>query len=190
MKKLYLLALLMPFCVISHAQLSCPNSIKTSAGSTPSTPTFVLENGQGCTGWPSTITVDGTLTYNFVSCSGVNLKYAIDSGTPPSSYEMTVDFGSGTVCSYDGSGSLTVLSSEAFLKSEISISPNPTSGIIKIDLNESVDIKQINLYSIVGKKVYNLVGKSEIDISSLPSGMYILEAKTNKATLVKKIIKN
>ncbi|WP_282135631.1 T9SS type A sorting domain-containing protein [Seonamhaeicola maritimus] len=190
MKKLYFMAFLVPFfCVFSHAQLTCPNSIKTSAGSTPSTPTFVLENGQGCIGWPLTITVDGALTYNFVSCSGVNLKYAIDSGTPPSTYEMSVDFGGGTVCAYDASGSITILSDEEFFKKNISILPNPSSGILKINLDGKIIPERVSLYTVVGKKVYEVNGQSEYDISGIPSGIYILKVESINRIFVKKIVK-
>ena len=189
MKKLYFIACSMLLCAMSHAQIVCPNSIKTSAGSTPSTPTFVLDNGQGCTGWPSTITVDGTLTYNFVSCSGVNLKYAIAGGTAPSSYAMTVDFGGGTTCSYDAAGDLTVLSSKDVAKIKVTVGPNPTRDFLKLSLDQSNSLERINIFSISGKLVFESPGKTEVNVSSLANGIYILKLNTSQGIVTRKLIK-
>jgi hypothetical protein len=191
MKKFYFSASLMLFSAFMHAQIVCPNSIKTSAGSTPSTPTFVLNNGQGCSGWPATIIVDGTLTYNFVSCSGVNLKYAIQSGqTAPSTFAMTVNFGSGVLCGYDSSGNPLVLSSRNdFSKVKASISPNPTKGEFRIALDQFNTLEQVDIFSVSGRMVYNGFNKADVDISNLSSGLYILKAKTKNGQFTRKIIK-
>ncbi|WP_139000549.1 T9SS type A sorting domain-containing protein [Hyunsoonleella aestuarii] len=189
MKKLYFLACSMLLCAIAHAQIVCPNSIKTSAGSTPSTPTFVLNNGQGCTAWPSTITIDGTSTYNFVSCSGVNLKYTIDSGIAPSSYAMTVDFGGGTTCSYDAAGDLTVLSSKDLAKIEVTVWPNPTRHFLKFSLGQSNNLERINIFSISGKLVFDSLGKTEVNISNLANGLYILRLYASQGIVTRKLIK-
>lgn len=189
MKKNYFIALFMLVGAFAQAQITCPASIKTNAGSTPSTPTFVLDNGQGCTGWPSTITVDGSLTYDFVSCSGVNLKYAIQGGqTPPSDFSLDVDFGSGT-CNYDVNGDLVILSSKDVSNIEASINPNPTTGLIKIALSNQSKVEKVEIYSVSGRIVYNTSNTGIIDISSLSSGLYILKAKTNEGQFSRKIIK-
>ena len=188
MKKIYFVAFAMLFYFHLNAQ-TCPNSIKTSAGSTPSTPIFVLNNGQGCTGWPATIMVDGSLTYNFVSCSGVNLKYAIDSGTPPSDYAMTVDFGGGTLCAYDAIGKPTTLSSNKFDLSEVSLSPNPSSRLININLGASNTVEKLSLFSITGQLVYQATNQKQLDVSEYTSGMYLLKVNTEKGVFTKRIIK-
>jgi hypothetical protein len=191
MKKLYFLAYSMLFCAMAHAQITCPTSIKTSGQSTTTNPIFTVPNGQnGCSeSWPATITVDGSLTYDYVSCSGGNLKYSIQSGTAPSTYEMTIDFGSGVVCSYDASGNLTVLSSEKFKTIKASIGPNPTRDFLKISLDVSNSLNSINIYSVSGRLVLNSGSKYEINISNLSRGLYIMKLETANGTLSRKIVK-
>ena len=189
MKKIYFAAFTMLLYFHLNAQLICPSSIKTSAGSTPSAPTFVLGNGQACTGWPATITVNGSLTYNFVSCNGVNLKYAIASGMAPSGFNMTINFGSGTVCAYDASGNLTTLSSNTFDLAEVSLSPNPSAKFINIKLGSLDTVKNLSLFSLTGQLVYESSNQNKIDISEFNSGIYILKVNTEKGSFTKKVVK-
>ncbi len=177
---------------MSHAQITCPTSIKTSGQSTTSTPILTVPNGQnGCSeSWPATITVNGSLTYDYVSCSGGNLKYAIQSGTAPSTFEMTIDFGSGVVCGYDASGNLNVLSSEEFKTIKASIGPNPARDFLKISLDNSNSLKSLNIYSVSGRLVYNSGSKLEINISNLSRGLYILKLETVQGNVSRKIVKH
>ena len=70
--------------------------------------------------------------------------------------------------------------------SEFSVSPNPTSGILNINTNSTIDA--IRIYDISGRNVLNTKSKS-IDLSSLQNGIYILKIKTNGIVKTKKIIK-
>ena len=166
MKKNYILALFMLLGTYAQAQLVCPTSIKTNGTSTPANPIF---EGVDCSAsWPSTITVDGTLTYSFVSCGGGGkLNYSIDTGqTAPSSFAMTVDFGGGTVCPYDASGNLTTLSTETFKDFSVSITPNPATDLIKINLEPQNILKSVQLYSILGQQVVSSDNETTIDVSN------------------------
>jgi len=85
---------------------------------------------------------------------------------------------------------LTTLSTGDFTdqNSQIQIYPNPTSGILNID-SES-EILQLNMYDLSGKKV-SVSKSSQMNISALPKGVYILNILTKdgkKST--QKIIKN
>ncbi len=78
-------------------------------------------------------------------------------------------------------------------KKTISIYPNPSKDLINISISNS-EIKSIEIFNILGKKVnsYSLqnVIQTEVDITKLPSGVYLLSIldASNKSTL-KKIIK-
>lgn len=185
------------FSVLGYSQIACPDSIKSN--STPEEPTFVLSNGQnGCNEvtWPLDILVDG-LTYSYVSCSGGNLKYAMDSGqTPPSSFEVTVDYGDGSVCDYDANGTLIqpTLSNNTFedFSNQIKTYPNPVKSgeILTVSLYSKK--AKVELFSLLGKLVYsvelnNLV-KKEINTSNLSEGIYLLKVQTNSTTIARKII--
>ena len=181
---------------LSYSQTTCPDSIKSN--STPEEPTFVLNNGQnGCDNntWPTSILVDG-LTYSFVSCSGGNLKYIIDSGqTPPTGFDVTVDYGNGLVCSYDTNGQLdNTLSSEGYsFEESVSIFPNPISKgenlTIKLPKKDTYTISIIN---ILGKTIFNQqFSNSEIvtiDTTSFTNGLYIINLKGSNKTLNKKFV--
>jgi len=70
---------------------------------------------------------------------------------------------------------LTLNASESIFKQEdFSISPNPTSGKLKIN-NDQLRIESINIYNLFGRKVMSLQSTDEIDLSSFSAGMYIVE---------------
>ena len=191
MKKITLLILLFFACSFLHAQLVCPTSIKTSGQSSPAEPIFTVPNGQnGCNAdWPTTITVNGSLTYTFVSCNGGNLQYELNpaSQTPPPTFEMTVDYGNGTVCSYDSSGNLITLSSAEFKDYKVSFTPNPTAGLINIQLNNSAVLELVEVFTITGRKVFTSTSKT-IDLSNFNSGIYLLKTITNLGSQTNRII--
>lgn len=193
MKKTFFLAFLMLFSVLTYAQITCPISIKTSGQSTPSNPIFYLPNGQnGCSeSWPDTITVNGFLIYDFVSCSGGNLKYIIQSGQiAPSTFEMSINFDSGIVCSYNANGDLLVLSAEGFKKIKAKTVPNPTASFISIELDPLNMLVRVSLYSMSGQLVDISRNQSKIDVSNVRPGVYILRIETKNGTIHNKIIKD
>ena len=81
-------------------------------------------------------------------------------------------------------------SNENFKVARISIFPNPTSGILNITVNEKADYTLLNMRSQTLKKGILPTGKSEIDISSLARGIYLLSIKTDKGSFTEKVIKN
>ncbi|CAL2074877.1 Por_Secre_tail domain-containing protein [Tenacibaculum sp. 190524A05c] len=84
----------------------------------------------------------------------------------------------------------TTLSVNEFLLKELKIGPNPTTSKLYIKSN-SLDLEKYNLYSIHGQLVKSnkTIVEDNIDLSKLARGTYILKLKTNKGTLVKKVIK-
>jgi endoglucanase len=79
------------------------------------------------------------------------------------------------------------------IQNSIKVLPNPTSGNIKIDLPESVDIKNINISDISGRLLtsQNVLSAKTIsmDISNLPLGLYIMTFKSEDKVWTKKIVK-
>ena len=70
------------------------------------------------------------------------------------------------------------------------IHPNPTSGKINVEFNNTIEGNVIILDNF-GKHVYNtqVLGKElSIDLE-LPAGIYFLKCQTNKETLTRKIVK-
>ncbi len=72
----------------------------------------------------------------------------------------------------------------------ITISPNPSKGIINIYIPETKDA-EITIYSISGKKVMTILPTSDnqqIDMSAFSSGIYILKYKSDTQTAQKKFV--
>ena len=72
-----------------------------------------------------------------------------------------------------------------------SVYPNPVKDVVNIDCN---DIEQIYLFNAVGQIIesFSVEGndKIQIDMSGLPSGLYILQAVSQGRTLTRQIVKN
>ena len=82
----------------------------------------------------------------------------------------------------------STLSTEEFnLSNNVSISPNPTSGIVFINGKQ---INQIEVYNLYGQKIkIQKNNSSSIDLKSQSSGMYFFKIKTDKGIVSKKIIR-
>jgi hypothetical protein len=76
----------------------------------------------------------------------------------------------------------------------IVLSPNPATSEIRI-LNEELRIKSVEVYNVFGKKIFsqqltaNTQKQITVDVSRLPSGIYVMKAKGEKSEIVSKFIK-
>jgi len=75
----------------------------------------------------------------------------------------------------------------------IQISPNPGNGIFTLTLQRySNQISEINIFNSLGQLIRTLSTsgiKTNINISDIPSGVYVVEVKTEKEIWVKKLVK-
>ncbi len=70
--------------------------------------------------------------------------------------------------------------------SQLSIYPNPSSDVININAPSSVEVISTELYDVLG----NVVAKgnsSQINISSLSTGVYLLNIETSAGSITKKV---
>ncbi len=79
------------------------------------------------------------------------------------------------------------------LETMLSISPNPTTDFINIKLKNSVEIiYAVEIFNSIGQKVneqtINQLKDVKMDISNLPSGVYIVRVSTSLGIINKKII--
>ncbi len=68
------------------------------------------------------------------------------------------------------------------------IYPNPTSGTVNIET--AINMKQVTLLDINGRKVYSIATDSKkirLDVSSFSKGIYMLKISTVKGPIVKKL---
>lgn len=83
----------------------------------------------------------------------------------------------------------TVLSTDQFqnFDADISIFPNPTSNVLNIDAN-NLQIENVQIFDMLGKQIINSTN-TEINVSNLKTGIYLLKAKTTLGEVVKRFIK-
>jgi hypothetical protein len=78
----------------------------------------------------------------------------------------------------------------------LSVYPNPVNDAITIDLySDTEENVQIDLYDIVGKKLYSvskqqILGEYQerISVGNYAKGLYTLRLTTSKGTMIKKIV--
>lgn len=88
-------------------------------------------------------------------------------------------------------GEYVTLSSKGYEYVDLSVYPNPTTGLWNISTNNEI-ITLLEVFDMTGKKVITKRPQSlspQIDSSSLGSGTYILKIFTKKASTTQKIVK-
>jgi aminopeptidase N len=85
--------------------------------------------------------------------------------------------------------STAVLSINNFnYKNAINMYPNPASNILNIDLPTNMTLQKVSLYNALGQKSFE-TDQNKIDVSSLSTGMYIVNFETSEGTFHKNFIK-
>ena len=84
--------------------------------------------------------------------------------------------------------------SEMLAQKQIKIHPNPTSGLLKVEVLglEPDDVCQLRLFTASGQQIINREATSSttsLDISSRPNGVYLLRISIGKDETTWKIIK-
>lgn len=91
--------------------------------------------------------------------------------------------------SFDVTANETLNTNEFSISNNIEVYPNPSTGIYTIDLNEDA---QVEVYDLLGKVVYTgkvQAGKTTLDISNYKAGLYLLNVKSEKEYITKKLLK-
>ena len=84
----------------------------------------------------------------------------------------------------------TVLSTEENTIEGFSFFPNPIKDVLNVNANQSID--QITLYNITGQKVMEQkinATSTQISLGNLPSGIYLMTARTGTIEATYKVIK-
>ena len=74
---------------------------------------------------------------------------------------------------------------------DLTIYPNPTSGILYIE--SGTNIGRLHLYNAFGQKIKSRLvngANGSLDLSDLATGTYFIRVETDKGVVVKKVIKN
>ena len=82
------------------------------------------------------------------------------------------------------------LKTNDFIKSKVSIYPNPVKDILNLSLSENTNIESYEIYDLLGKKVISeKTTENKINVNQLNKGIYLLKAFTNEAIFTNKFIK-
>ncbi|MBI2281873.1 MAG: T9SS type A sorting domain-containing protein [Bacteroidetes bacterium] len=84
---------------------------------------------------------------------------------------------------------------EELLNSSVVAYPNPTSGVITLNITDNAQGTVVNIYNVAGSLVssttYNgNVVNEKIDLSSFDNGIYMMIINSNNTVITKKIVKN
>ncbi len=75
---------------------------------------------------------------------------------------------------------------EGIENAEISIYPNPTTGIVNI---EAEGLNKVVVYDVTGRIMKSVANESTIDISNLEAGVYFFSVETESGSAMKKLVK-
>ncbi|WP_162984901.1 T9SS type A sorting domain-containing protein [Mesonia aquimarina] len=82
-----------------------------------------------------------------------------------------------------------LLNNNSFEKNAITLYPNPAKNSITLSTKEQLKNPTINIYSLDGRLIKEINYTENIDISSINSGVYILEITDDKQTSTIKFVK-
>ncbi len=145
---------------------------------------------------------NGTLIDIIGTFNGGTADFSIDetlrrkttATVPKTTFSKTADWDIFTTDTCNGLGNKMSTQNNAKETLEISfdIYPNPTKGNFNIALNNFQKGFIVEIYSILGNKVYEntSVTSQEINISNLQSGVYLVKISKDSETKIKKVIIN
>ncbi|WP_191906528.1 T9SS type A sorting domain-containing protein [Hymenobacter baengnokdamensis] len=155
---------------------------------TPATPTLTV------TGTPSTglVLTSSAATGNQFYLNGVAIAgatgqtYVVNSGTRNGSYTVVVTSTGGCASASSAPVSVTVTASTAAqVATSLAVYPNPTpDGHLSVELSGYREAVQLTISNALGQRVYeasvaaSAAHKQAIDLSALPGGVYVLQART------------
>lgn len=74
-------------------------------------------------------------------------------------------------------------------KTELNLYPNPVQdGKVYISSSNSVTDKKVEIFDVLGKQVLKAVVIKELNISSLPVGVYMVKITEGEVTVTRKLV--
>jgi hypothetical protein len=81
------------------------------------------------------------------------------------------------------------LSVNDHILSQLSVYPNPTNDIVTIKMPPNVELVSMKLFDVLGNLVLKNPNLTQLDVSNLSSGLYLLDIITTAGTISKKIVR-
>jgi aminopeptidase N len=127
---------------------------------------------------------------------GESLDLVLDHNTNNQQFIETVNFTVQDI-SFDPDNHLisknnaVTLSTDSFnLDTDLTIHPSPTTSVINISKPEALEVKSIKIYNSLGQVVLQSGWSSQLNLSTLASGILFVQFQTEDRTIHKRIIKN
>jgi hypothetical protein len=132
----------------------------------------------GINGYDTDLIPSVTFTTTDVVINGVSAPYAM-----------------GDVSKITFGADLSTGINEELINSSVVAYPNPTSGVITLNITDNTNGAVVNIYNVAGSLVssttYNgTVVNEKIDLSSYDNGIYMMIINSNNSVITKKIVKN
>jgi hypothetical protein len=83
----------------------------------------------------------------------------------------------------------TNLSVDDFSVNSLKIYPNPTTGIINLNLPANSDAFQVTITDMIGRNIPVILSNGQINISNFSNGIYLVSINTGTQMVTKRIIK-
>jgi|GEM_PF-2191390 hypothetical protein len=166
---------------------------------------------------PANMTVDtdaGSITFTVPDYVGDGLISVTDNCTDPvtvysqtpapgtllldGTYTVTIDaedeYGNTSTCSFQLTVDTILGLNENELNAAIVMYPNPANAFVNLRNNSAIALTEATIYDLSGKLVSKvdlsqMSGEQQIDVSSLASGVYMVNISSERATVVKRLIK-
>jgi len=138
----------------------------------------------------------GTTMLGGLNGLGTLFEYDLATNTLTKKQDMGSNGTGTTVTGYYPKGNLIERSTSILDVSEVekqfgfSLYPNPSNSVVKLQYKNNLNISTIRLFNILGSLVKEFkTSQTDLDISKLPTGVYVLKVNTNKGIISKKILK-
>lgn len=150
--------------------------------------------GTACNGAVSTVVTGGVMPYTYTWSNG--LTSANIGGLCPGTFTVTITDANGCTVTTSGTVSSNVGTFHIANLNGLSVAPNPTSGVLNLNLSFDHDqVLTIDLFAVNGQLINSQVIECQsivlpIDLTSQASGVYILRIATTQGTEFVRVTKN
>lgn len=184
---------------VSGTVSTCTNTTTFSV-TVNATPTVVAtaSNYTICNLNSTSMSATGATSYNWTgaglaSTSGANVSTTTYTAAGTYTYNVT---GTTSGCNGVATVTITVLPCVGINEAAdaiASIYPNPSAGNVTVNFGKAVAGTKVVVTDMIGNQVYsanvnNGTEKINVDLTSMPKGMYLITVKNNSASVLKKLI--
>lgn len=135
---------------------------------------------------------------NLAFFGGTNISQSSDfswlrfvpGGCTPNTYMTTEDLGRDETNYFIEVEGLNTLSTDEHLFPQVSVYPNPTHQYLQLNIPDSMEDIQLNVFSTQGAEIPITYQNEKLDLQGLQNGVYFLKITSSLGTLVKKIVKD